>query len=343
MVSEFKAAIIGCGGRGQAHAKGYSLCPETQIVACADPVPASAEALKGAFNAGRAYSDYHQMLERERPDIVSVCTWPDLHLEMVLAAVAAGAKAIHCEKPIAPTWGAAREIVGACEKAGVVLTFCHQRRFAAPFIAARNLAQSGAIGDVWRLEGYCSNMFDWGTHWFDMFFFYNNQTPADWVLGQIDASDPRPVFGVPVETHGITYIHYTNDVVGLIVTGKGMSGHCQNRILGSDGVIELQGESRVRLRRGDSAGWETPSLQGLTIHPDATVSTVFDLVDALQTGREPNLSGRKALMATELIFATYESSRRRGRVNLPLVPEDSALLSMLKSGELGKATGALAV
>jgi hypothetical protein len=56
---------------------------------------------------------------------------------------------------------------------------------------------------------------------------------------------------------------------------------------------------------------------------------VVDLIDALKTGREPELSARRALAATELIFATYESSRRRGRVDLPLTIDDSPLLDML--------------
>ena len=54
------------------------------------------------------------------------------------------------------------------------------------------------------------------------------------------------------------------------------------------------------------------------------------MIDALKSGREPELSGERALRATELIFATYESSRRRGRVGLPLEIEDSPLLAMLE-------------
>ena len=61
---------------------------------------------------------------------------------------------------------------------------------------------------------------------------------------------------------------------------------------------------------------------------------VLDLVDALKTGREPELAARRALRATELIFATYESSRRRGRIDLPLTIEDSPFLSMVEAGTL---------
>ncbi|MBI4552594.1 MAG: gfo/Idh/MocA family oxidoreductase, partial [Candidatus Latescibacteria bacterium] len=57
--------------------------------------------------------------------------------------------------------------------------------------------------------------------------------------------------------------------------------------------------------------------------------------ECLKTGREPVLSGRKALQATELIFATYESSRRRAKITLPLDVDDSALLTMLEQGLVG--------
>ena len=55
------------------------------------------------------------------------------------------------------------------------------------------------------------------------------------------------------------------------------------------------------------------------------------ITDCLDTGHEPQLSSRKALAATELIFATYESSRR-GRVTLPLEIEDLPLLAGLEEG-----------
>ena len=60
-----------------------------------------------------------------------------------------------------------------------------------------------------------------------------------------------------------------------------------------------------------------------------------NLVDCLQSGDEPELSSHRALRATELIFATYESSRRRGRILLPLDVDDSALLTMLAQGTIG--------
>jgi hypothetical protein len=67
---------------------------------------------------------------------------------------------------------------------------------------------------------------------------------------------------------------------------------------------------------------------------DVVGAAIKGNVDALLAGREPELSARKALQATELIFATWESSRVRGRVDLPLEIDDSPLLSMIESGEI---------
>ncbi len=338
-MTPFRAAILGCGGRGRAHAAGYAAAPNADIVACCDPDEANARRLAAAHDVPAVYSDYRQLLDEVKPDVVSVCTWPHLHREMVEAAVEAGAKAIHAEKPMATTLGDARAMHAACEQAGVMMTFCHQRRFDAEFRKARELVRNGAIGELVRIEGYCSNMYDWGTHWFDMMHFFNGERDAAWVMGQIDVSLDRKVFGVPVETSGLSQVHWNNDVEGVLFTSnnpdtprlskwverEGMALH------GSEGriLVHVSNGPRLRVRRFGQPSDEWPTLPDL---PDATVLSVLNLLECLESGREPELSSRRALRATELIFATYESSRRRGRVMLPLELEDSALITGLQEG-----------
>ncbi len=335
----FRAAVLGCGGRGRSHAAGYAAAPNATLVACADPAAENARALAEKYGGPRVYADYRVLLEKERPEVVSICTWPHLHREMVEAAIAAGVKAIHCEKPMAPTFGDARAMHVAGERAGVVMTFCHQRRFAPAFRQAREFIRAGALGELAQMEGYCSNLFDWGTHWFDMFHFFNEERPAAWVMGQIDVSVSRQVFGVPVETSGFSHIAWTNGVRGLLVTGHPPEtpslGKLVERegmvIYGTEGRLEVSvlNGPRLRLRRFGGKPDETPELPKAE---EATVLSVLDLLDCLESGQEPELSSRKALRATELIFATYESSRRRGRVPLPLEIDDSPLLAGLEQG-----------
>lgn len=337
METNFKAGIIGCGGRGRSHARGYEASPDVDIVACSDPVEAARNAFAEQFNVPNTYENYQEMLANESLDFVSVCTWIALHKDMVIAAANSGIKAIHCEKPMAPTWGDAKALYQACVDNDVVITFCHQRRFGAQFIKAKRLANEGAIGELRRLEAACPNLLDWGTHWFDMFFFYNNDEPIDWVIGQIDVAEEKTVFGTQVETSGISWFRWKNDVEGLLATGgTGLSGFA-NRLIGTKGIIDVGGGGTpIRILR-EGAEWEQPDISGLTPERDATTLSVLDLVHCIKTGREPELSGRKALQATELIFATYESSRRRAKIHLPLTTNDSALLTMVANGEIGGA------
>ncbi len=328
----FRVGIIGCGrpwkspgasgfGMSNFHAAGYAASPDTTITALADINEENARAFQAVHGGERIYADYHEMLAQEQLDIVSICTWPHLHAPMVIAAAEAGVKAIHCEKPMAPSYAEALRMVTACEAHGTQLTFNHQRRFAAPFRAARELLRGGTIGQLERLEGRCDNLFDWGTHWFDMFGFYNDEAAVKWVMGQIDWRGGQTFFGVTVEGQGVSLFAYENGVQGLLLTGTGPERRLTNRLVGSDGVIDVNlGATAIRVRgKGDQAWRDVPVASEAGENLQEVVGRgVLDLIDALKTGREPELSARRALRATELIFATYESSRRGGRIELPL-------------------------
>jgi predicted dehydrogenase len=316
-----------------AHALGYEQSPDTTIVALSDINLENARAFQAVHGGDQIYADYREMLARERLDIVSISTWPHLHAEMVVAAAKAGVKAIHCEKPMAPTYGESRRMVEVCQQHGVQLTFNHQRRFGAAFRKARDLLRAGAIGELRRMEATCPNMFDWGTHWFDMLFFYNDETPVEWLIGQVEPRGGQTIFGVPVEGQGISFFQYRNGVQGLLTTRSDAPWHASNRLTGTDGTIEvsLSGDQPLRMWGTGQSEWQAVDLPNrersdLT---DLVPLGVLDLIDALKAGREPELSARKMLQATELIFATYESSRRRGRVDLPLEIDDSPFLAMI--------------
>ena len=337
-----RAGIIGCGrprrtegatgfGMAHRHAMGYNASPHARLVALADISRENALALQREHGGDSIFKDYRRMLAEADLDVVSICVWPHLHAEMVVAAAAAGVRAIHCEKPIAPTFGEARHMVEICNSSGVQLTFNHQRRFASPFRTTRRLIREGAIGDLLRIEGRCPDMNDWGTHWFDMMHFYNEETPAEWVIGQIEFGRLRTIFGMAHESQGLSHVRFRNGVDGLLFTGLEPSSQPANRLLGSDGLIEVglgEGPS-VRLCNGQFAGWQNIELEGSIHDPEAVELGIADVIDALQQGREPELAARRALRAAELTFATYESSRVRGRVELPLDIEDSPLLTML--------------
>jgi UDP-N-acetylglucosamine 3-dehydrogenase len=356
-MTTFRVGIIGCGrpwesegatgfGMGHAHASGYEASPDCEIVAAADINQENLDAFCQQHDVPNGYLDVDEMFAREKLDIVSICLWPHLHAPMTFKAAEAGVKAVHCEKPMALTFGDAKKMVEVCAANDVQLTFNHQRRFGEPFRKAKDLLDSGAIGRLERIEAFTVNLYDWGTHWFDMMFFYNDETPVEWVIGQIDARGGRAIFDALIEGQGLSLFKWKNGVSGLMITGQRelyrqgeplRSIDCNNRLIGSEGVIEVgvhDGPSlRLRNIETDHA-WREIDVEGGIHGHGLHAEAVLDLVDALKTGREPELSGRKALQATELIFATYESSRRRGRVDLPLDIEDSPYVAMLNRADM---------
>jgi hypothetical protein len=82
-------------------------------------------------------------------------------------------------------------------------------------------------------------------------------------MGQFDLTNSRTVFGVPVDTSGLSYTLFENGVSGLLVTGKDTGADFAIRAIGSKGIIEVPGcdNSDVRVfsngAQADESGWET--------------------------------------------------------------------------------------
>jgi predicted dehydrogenase len=326
-------------GMAYEHADGYLQSGRCDIVACADINEDNAKAFAEKYGAKRVYTDYHKMLSDGGLDFVSISTWPHLHAEMVIDAARSGVKAIHCEKPMSVTWAEAKEMVRVADENHVKLTFNHQRRFLAPFGEAKKLAHNGTIGELVRIEGNCNDMYDWGTHWLDMFFFYNNETPAEWVIGQIDSRTERKVFGVALENQGVCDFRFKNGVRGLLQTGRDNYEPAAHRLIGTEGIVEVRWDAPyVRYMSNKTTGWQIVEQPDHLHGPNGVERAMADIVDALATGRDSMLDAHNAIRATEVIFATYESSRRRARIDLPLTIEDNPFLSMLEKGEIGDRT-----
>ena len=96
----------------------------------------------------KRYADFREMLDAEHPDFVDVCSWHQLHAEMVIAAAARRPKAILCQKPMAVDLGEADAMLTACARNAVKLIVAYQRPHHATWLRARELIRQGAIGDV---------------------------------------------------------------------------------------------------------------------------------------------------------------------------------------------------
>lgn len=152
----YRVAVIGRTGRGN-YGHGLDVVwlqiPNAQVVAVADENEAGRNAAQKRLNAKNAYADYRQMLQKERPQIVSVADRHlDLHRDMVIACAEAGAS-IFLEKPMCRTLAEADEMVAACEKHHVKLAIAHQTRYSPRLQRVKDLINDGRIGDILELRG----------------------------------------------------------------------------------------------------------------------------------------------------------------------------------------------
>ena len=133
---KYRVGIIGCGFIGvyapDNHLRAYQDCPDTELVALCDKYKDSFTIEKSMLKvidiAENVYADYKNMVKEFSFDIVSVCTPPETHCQIV-CDMAPFVKAIYCEKPIALTLEEADKMIRVCHQHNVILQVNHQRRF----------------------------------------------------------------------------------------------------------------------------------------------------------------------------------------------------------------------
>lgn len=346
-MTEHTVAIVGTGphpdtsghdgySMGYRHARSYRAVDDCRLIACADVVSEHARDFGDQFDLSpnHVYEDHLEMLDAQ-PDIVSICTPPATHERLVTDCAAHDAvRAVHCEKPMAPTFGESERLVEACDDYDVQLTFNLQNRCGDAATEVKTLVDDGVVGTLERIELARHDLLQTGIHHIDLANYVLDDEPVEWILGQIDYPEEKHWYtDMHAEAQSLGMWQYESGVYGLCSTGAAMDaiGPNTNRFIGTDGVIEVSlGSHEVRVRTRDESDWRSVEV-GETSPQDAVIQSV---VHGLTTGETPIVDGETALGATEIVFGIWESARRRGRVNTPLEIEDNPLEALVESGEL---------
>lgn len=338
MSNTYKVALIGCGHRGKEHARGMKAESRCNVVALVDLLVPAAEAINNEFGFGAAiYTDYKEMLAKEKPDLVIIALWTHLHLPVFKDCAMAGVKTILSEKPMSATWGGCLDMAHIAEETGCQLSFCHQRRFAKGNRLVRQMINEGRFGKLCRMDLYSPpHLLDCGTHTFDQAISYNNEVPVKWVLGAVDCNNPVSFFDVKAESMAVGTLVFRNGVRANIQVGgpdQDMWGGV--RVIGTDGFIEAYWDGNF----GKGAIYSDPTWQPpeMSSEIDYEMEDVMhNVVDCMESGEETEISYKKALRAAEIIYAFYESVRQNKRMELPLSGiNDNPFITMLENREFG--------
>jgi len=146
-MKQLRVGVIGL-GMGSHHIGGYQTHPAARVVALADLDPKRLAWAGDKYGVPGRYASAHEMLRRERLDVVSVATPNKFHMPLTLAALAAGAHVL-CEKPMAMNAGEARRMIAAARKARRRIMINFSYRFTGPAQALKREADRGLLGDVY--------------------------------------------------------------------------------------------------------------------------------------------------------------------------------------------------
>ena len=215
----FRVGMIGCGGISAVHARVLGELENTQLIACADMIPERA-----ARYGCKAYADWREMLDRERPDAVHLCTPHCLHPGMVSEAARRGI-AVFTEKPPAIDAAGWEQVKDAARHAPAGV--CFQNRYHPHILSCGRFLREGTYGDLKgiRLMGFrdICGLFYLGLICSAVCYMMWNEAIAD--IGAMTAN--LYVYAVPVVTMIASAVFLSEAItwggaVGVVLVVGGM-------------------------------------------------------------------------------------------------------------------------
>lgn len=324
--------LIGCGGIvNYAHLPSYKQ-HGLAIAGCFDLNPDAARSTARAFDIPVVHSSIADLLADPAVAIVDIAVHPDSQPELALQAIAAG-KHLLCQKPLGLTPARARLIVDAARDGGVKAAVNQQMRWAGGVAAARQIVDSGFIGEPTDILFQISVETPW-----HMWPWLRDSPQLEVMFHSIHYLDSiRYLIGNPVtvtsrhgkapnqperaETRTTTILEFANGSQAVVlVNHHNHSGApiARFRILGTEGVIESEigllatypdgTIDTIRFRRNDEPAdtWHNSKLSTLWM-PDAFIGPMASLMNAVESGSEPLTSVADNLDTIRVVTAAYRS------------------------------------
>ena len=147
--SPLRVAIIGAGQvADKVHASYYCTREDLELVAVWDSRRSQAQTLADKYGNAQVWDDPQAMLQKVKPDIVSICSPNRFHYQHTLLALEAGCH-VMCEKPPAMTPDQALEMRNTARRMGKVLAYDFHHRFALDTQLLREQVMSGVLGEIY--------------------------------------------------------------------------------------------------------------------------------------------------------------------------------------------------
>jgi len=328
--------IIGAGFFGEKHAEAIAELPDVRLVAASRTNRTALQAFSQRFGT-RGYPNYRDLLDDQQVDVVTIATPHHLHSEIAVQAAKAG-KHILLEKPMAPSLEECDRILEAVAEAKVKLMVGHVNHFARAYRIAKELIDSGEMGDVvlgvstmskywvepnrrpWHLDRATGGGM-WltaGIHCLDCLTWLVG-SPVRSVCAQFDTR----FHDQQADDIGMVFLRYANGAVGTVVSTGYRTGAAKHftELTCTKGMLNIDRSTGVTIGRDEQWHAVPESGSANTMH-EALVGEWRAFLQAIELEREPPVSGSYARHIMAAAFAAEESSRLKKEVLVPLSPLD---------------------
>ncbi len=331
--------LIGCGSIAQIrHIPEYVANKNCKIYGVYDLNFERASEIAKTLGA-KAYQTYEELLQDENIDAVSVLSPNFLHAEHTINALNSK-KHVLCEKPMATTLEECNNMIDASKKNGKKLMIGHNQRFAAAHIKAKELIESGAIGDVisftttfahpgadsWSIDGKNSwfmdkskgcfgVLADLGIHKSDLIIYLLNSKIAkvSACISTLDKKDSSGNF-VSVDDNAFCTYVMENNAVGTMRVSWTNYGSEDNStsLFGTKGAMHIYKDPNhsIVLEKKDGTS-EYFDVEAIQTNDNQTSSGIIDaFVNCIVNDTKPQISGEDVLPAMKATFMGVKSSQQ---------------------------------
>jgi UDP-N-acetyl-2-amino-2-deoxyglucuronate dehydrogenase len=332
-------AVIGCGTIAEFHRNAIRNIEQARLVAIADRKEARAREI--AEQEGCSWTtDYREVLRNPSVDIVCITTGSGSHAAIGLEALEAG-KHLFVEKPLAMTSVEAKALIQLAKQKGLTLSIVSQRRFEEQHQAAYQAISQGRIGKLllvelgcpyYRTQAYYDSaewrgtvsqdggaLMNQGIHSIDLML---------WMAGEVEmvyGKTATQTHQMEAEDLGLALLKFKNGAFGTIMSSTSIQpGFAPYlHIYGEHGSIKLEGTG---IKHWSVPGVEMPEWgqeeTGGGVSDPRNIPDRFhrlqllDMLEALESGRDPLVTGIDGWNSVRLIETIYTSSALGKEINM---------------------------
>ena len=341
-MSNINVGIIGLGRLGHRHAEHLKnkITGVNLISACALDDDQLLWVRK-ELGVPKVYKDYKKMIDEEQIDAIFIVAPTPLHPEMVTYAMNAGLH-VFCEKPLGLDLDEVNNMVKVIKKhPNQVFQIGFMRRYDKSYKYAKQLVDSGQIGDIIYMRGYgidpISGMesfkkfaseadsggifVDMNIHDIDLMRWFTEQEPVQ-VYGLVNNIAAPELSEIGEYETGVAQIKMKNGVIGTLIGGRHAAhgNQVELEIMGSNGWIRVgEHPNANNVTVFSENGISIPCYQSFGERFDeAFTSEVQDFVNNVQEGTSPNITIDDGIKALKIGKACQKSAEFNRLIDIDL-------------------------